>query len=109
MLELFQTEWCPASRRVRHRLTELGLDYVNRQVPVDRDERAALYGATGSDTIPALMLEDGSAVVGEHEILVYLDESYDESKEAEAHRVKAAKARRRYLEEECACLPLATR
>jgi len=34
MLELFQTEWCPASRRVRQRLTELGLDYVNRQVPV---------------------------------------------------------------------------
>ena len=28
MLELWQTEWCPASRRVRERLTELGVDYV---------------------------------------------------------------------------------
>lgn len=28
MLELYQTEWCPASRRVRERLTELGLDYI---------------------------------------------------------------------------------
>jgi glutathione S-transferase len=109
VLELFQTEWCPASRRIRQRLTELGLDYVNRQVPVDRDERAALHAATGSDTIPALVLEDGSVVVGEDEILVYLDQHCHESAEAEAHRVKAARARRRYLEEECACLPLATR
>jgi glutaredoxin len=31
MLELYQTEWCPASRRVRERLTELGLDYLVRQ------------------------------------------------------------------------------
>lgn len=109
MLELFQTEWCPASRRIRQRLTELGLEYVNRQVPVDRDERAALYAATGSDTIPALVLEDGSALVGEDEMLAYLDQHYDESEEAAAHRAKAAKARRGYLEEECACLPLATR
>ena len=42
MLELFQTEWCPASRRVRQRLTELGLDYLNRQVPVEREERTVL-------------------------------------------------------------------
>lgn len=109
MLELFQTEWCPASRRIRHRLTELGVDYVNRQVPVERDGRAALYAAAGSDTVPTLVLEDGSAVVGGDEILAYLDEHYDESEEAAAHRAKAARARRRYLEEECACLPLATR
>ena len=109
MLELFQTEWCPASGRVRERLTELGLDYLVRQVLVEPDERAALYAATGSDTIPALLLEDGSAVVGEDEILAYLDQHYDESESAEAHRTKAAKARRRYLEEECACLPRATR
>lgn len=109
MLELFQTEWCPASSRIRQRLTELALDYVNRQVPVDRQDRAALDAATGSDTIPALVLEDGSAVVGEDEILAYLDEHCHESAEVEAHRVKAARARRRYLEEECGCSPLATR
>ena len=37
MLELYQTEWCPASRRVREHLTELGLDYLVHQVPVERD------------------------------------------------------------------------
>jgi glutathione S-transferase len=109
MRELFQTEWCPASRRIRQRLTELGLDYVNRQVTVDRSQRSALYAATGSDTIPALVLENGSVVVGEDEILAYLDQHCRESADAGAHRLKAAKARRRYLEEECACSPLATR
>jgi glutathione S-transferase len=109
LLELFQTEWCPASRRVRERLTELGLDYVIRQVPVEREARTALREAVGADTIPALRLENGSGILGEENILVYLGEHVSESHEAEAHRQKAAKARRRYLEEECECLQRATR
>jgi glutaredoxin len=108
MLELYQTEWCPASRRVREHLTELGLDYLLHQVPVERDERAALVAATGSDTIPALLL-DGHAVVGEEAIEAYLGTCCEEPAEAEAHRLKAAKARRRYLEEECECSQLITR
>ena len=108
MLELFQTEWCPASRQVRQRLTELGLDYVNRQVPVDRDERAALYAVTGSYAVPALVLADGSAVIGEDEILTYLDERIPAPDGAEAHRLKAIKARKRELEEAARCLEPAT-
>jgi len=109
MLELWQTEWCPASRRVRQRLTELGVDYLTRQVPVEKEERHALQRATGSEVIPALVLDDGTAVTGEAAIRAYLDEWITESPEAEAHRLKAAKARRRYLEEECECLQPATR
>ena len=97
MLELFQTEWCPASRRVRQRLTELGLDYVNRQVPVEREVRTALRDAIGADTIPALRLENGSAIVGEENILAFLGEQFAEPLGAEAHRQKAAKARRRSI------------
>ena len=108
-LELYQTEWCPASRRIRERLTELGLDYFVRQVPVERERRTALIEATGAETIPALLLEDGTAVVGEDAIGAYLDQRFDEPPGAEAHRSKAAKARRRYLEEECECLEPATR
>jgi len=88
MLELFQTEWCPASGGVRQRLTELGLDYINRQVPVERETRTALREATGTDTIPALRLENGSVVVGEENILVYLSEQFVEPREAEAHQQK---------------------
>jgi len=100
MLELWQTEWCPASRRIRERLTELGIDYVTRQVPVDKDQRTLLLQKTGTDTIPALVENDGAALIGEDEIPI--------PAEAEAHRLKAAKARRRYLEEECECSQPAT-
>jgi len=109
MLELFQTEWCPASGRVRQRLTELGIDYVNRQVPVEREARIALGDAIGVQTIPALRVENGCAIVGEENILAYLGEQFVEPLDGEAHRQKAAKARRRYLEEDCECLQPATR
>jgi glutathione S-transferase len=65
MLELWQTEWCPASRRVRERLNELGVDYVTRQVPVEQEDRTALLATARTDSIPALVVEDGSAVIGE--------------------------------------------
>jgi glutathione S-transferase len=108
MLELYQTEWCPASRRIRQRLTELGVDYVVHQVPVEREERTELVAATGRDSIPALV--DGRVVVvGEDEIRAYLGEHHVEPAGAEAHRLKAARARRRYLEEECECSELPTR
>jgi glutathione S-transferase len=108
MLELWQTEWCPASRRIRARLTELGVDYFTRQVPVDKEQRELLRLATGSDTIPALVLEDGTAAIGEDAIRRHLDQHVAVPAEAEAHRLKAAKARRRYLEEECECSQPAT-
>jgi glutaredoxin 3 len=109
MLELWQTEWCPASRRVRARLTELGIDYITRQVPVDRTQRTVLRDTTGSDSIPALVLDDRSAVVGEDAIRRYLDDRIPEPAGAAAHRLKAERARRRYLEEECRCLQAASR
>jgi glutathione S-transferase len=66
-----------------------------------------LRAVTGADTIPALLLEDDRALVGEAAIQAYLDEWYEAPADAEAHRVKAAKAHRRYLEEECECSQLA--
>jgi len=38
MLELWQTEWCPASRRIRERLTELG--DTEPQMPDSVEDRA---------------------------------------------------------------------
>jgi glutathione S-transferase len=105
---LYQTEWCPASRRVRQRLTELDVAYVALAVPVERDERVALLAATGAGTIPALATEDGAVLVGEDNILDYLDGHYDEPVGALAHRVKAEKARRRQLEEAAAWLESST-
>lgn len=108
MYELWQTEWCPASRRVRQRLTELGIDYFTRQVPVERDDRTLLRVRTGTDTIPVLVVPPGAVLVGEDTIKSYLDAHVAVPKEARAHRLKAERARRRYLEEECKCSRPAT-
>jgi glutathione S-transferase len=109
MLELWQTEWCPASRRVRQRLTELGIDYLIRQVPVGKEQRHALLRATGTDAIPALVFDNGEIATGEDAILRLLSDTVPDPAQAEAHRQKAEKARRRYLEEECECSQPATR
>jgi len=107
MYELWQTEWCPASRRVRQRLTELGIDYVTRQVPVEKADRALLRDRTATDTIPVLVVPSEEPLVGEAAILAFLDAHEPVPAEARSHRLKAEKARRRYLEEECECPPQA--
>jgi glutathione S-transferase len=103
MYELWQTEWCPSSRRVRQRLTELGIDYVTRQVPVAKADRVLLRDRTGADSIPVLVADRGAPLVGEDAILAYLDGHEPVPAEADAHRVKAEDVRRRSLEEECEC------
>ena len=104
MLQLFQAEWCPSSRRVRQRLTEFGLDYVSRQVPAEKTHRRALRSVAGTDGIPTLVLEDTSALVGEDAICAWLDAQVTETTDTEAHRQKAKTAHRRQLEEECECV-----
>ena len=105
MYELWQTEWCPASRRIRQRLTELGIDHVSRQVPVEKEDRVLLRERTGVDSIPVLVTPAGEALVGEDAILAYLDAHEPVPADALAHRLKADRARRRYLQEECECPP----
>jgi glutathione S-transferase len=106
-LELWQTEWCPASRRVRQRLTELGLSFTAHQVPVEPDARTELHAATGAKTIPVLVA-DGEVVCGEDAIRGYLDEHFSEPSDAPSQRAKAAKARRKELERACPELAAAT-
>ena len=99
-LELWQTEWCPASHRVRQRLTELGLTYTIRQVPVQRDGRAELRRTTGASEIPVLVA-GGTPVCGEQAILAYLDAHFIEPPEAAEQRAKASKAKQKELESAC--------
>ena len=99
-LELWQTDWCPASHRVRQRLTELGLTYTTRQVPVEQHARTELRAATGASEIP-ILLADGDPVRGEREILAYLGEHFIEPPDAAEQRAKAAKAKRKELEAAC--------
>lgn len=92
MDELYQAEWCPYSRRVRQRFTELGVSFISRPVPAERADREEMRRMTGSDEIPALVLEDGSAVTGDaDEIIAYLDRRYSERRDAQQHRDRAEK------------------
>ena len=106
-LELWQTEWCPASHRIRQRLTELGLTYVVHQVPVLPDERTQLESTTGQRSIPVLMIRD-KVVAGEETILTHLGERFVDPPDAISQREKAANAKRKELEEACPKLAAAT-
>ena len=87
-MELYQAEWCPHSHRVRQRLTELGIDFVARQVPADPLLRDEMRRAVGTDEIPVLVADDGSVLRGDIEILPYLAQ-LPEREDAPRHREKA--------------------
>jgi hypothetical protein len=50
-LTLYQAEWCPFSSAVREVLTELGLDFVARQVEPWPGQRAMLREVAGTNQI----------------------------------------------------------
>jgi glutathione S-transferase len=106
-MELWQTEWCPASHRVRQRLTELELSFVARQVPAEADARVELQAQTGARTIPVLVAGD-EVLCGEQTILGYLDERFSEPPGAASQRERAARARRKELERACPELTAST-
>ncbi len=90
MLSLYQAEWCPFSSRVRQRLTELGVTFAAVPVPAERIDREEMRRKVGTDEIPALLLEDGTAITGDAEDLVaYLDSQYSERADAAEHRRQA--------------------
>src|SRR5690348_10277727 len=91
--ELYQAEWCPHSQRVRQRFTELGVSYIARSVPAEPADREELRRKVGDDEIPALLLEDGSAINGgADEIIAYLDRHYSERADARRHRERSESA-----------------
>ncbi len=89
MLSLYQAEWCPYSHRVRQRWTELGLPFVALPVEPWPEERHAMREATGEDSIPTLVTEDGEAIQGDRAIIAWLDGHHDEPATAEGHREQA--------------------
>jgi glutathione S-transferase len=66
MLTLYQAEWCPYSAAVRQRLTELGIDFVAKQVAPRQEDRE------GQHEIPLLVTEDGERFEGTDEVFEYL-------------------------------------
>ena len=73
-LTLYQAEWCPFSSAVREILTELGLDFVARQVEPWAEQRKALRALAGTDVTPVLQAEDGALYRGTRAIFAHLRE-----------------------------------
>jgi predicted GNAT family acetyltransferase len=74
VLTLYQAEWCPFSSAVREVLTELGLDFVARQVEPWPKDRSELQKVAGTDQIPVLQTEDGRLFRGTRAIFAHLRE-----------------------------------
>ncbi len=85
MLTLYQVEWCPYSSAVREVLTELGLDFVVRQVEPEPEQRERLRALAGTDGIPVLETEEGELFRGTREIFRYL-ETREPWQYADVHR-----------------------
>jgi glutaredoxin len=89
VIELYQAEWCPHSHRLRQRLTELGLDFIGRQVAPDPADRKQLERVSEQRSIPTLVFDDGTVVSGEDGIIAALDQRFTEPSTAARHRENA--------------------
>ena len=80
MLKLYQAEWCPYCARVRAKMTDLGITYVNVNVPRDKSDRAELIEISGQAGIPTLVTEDGAVIAdSDDQIIAYLEERFSRS------------------------------
>ena len=76
MMKLFQVEWCPYCARVRSRMTELVLTYINVNVPRSKEDRTELREVSGQTGVPTLV--DGDIIIADDDgaIIEYLDRKY---------------------------------
>jgi glutathione S-transferase len=81
VLKLYQAEWCPYSAAVRQRLTELGIDFVAKQVAPRQEDRE------GEHEIPLLTNGDGERFEGTEAIFEFL-ESLAPGPDEQAHRAQ---------------------
>jgi glutathione S-transferase len=66
VITLYQAEWCPHSSAVRQRLTELGIDFIAKQVAPKQEQR------DGEHEIPMLTNGAGECFEGTEAIFEYL-------------------------------------
>ena len=77
MLKLYQAEWCPYCARVRSKMTDLGICYINVNVPRSKSDRKELIELSGQSGIPTLVCEDGTIIADDDEGIVnYLERDY---------------------------------
>ena len=77
MLKLYQAEWCPYCARVRSKMTELGITYINSNVPRSKADRTELMEISGQTGVPTLVTEDGQVIADDDDsIVAYLEKHF---------------------------------
>ena len=77
MLKLYQAEWCPYCARVRSKMTDLEITYINVNVPRMKADRKELTEVSGQGGIPTLVTEDGKIIADDDQAIIeYLEKSY---------------------------------
>ncbi len=77
MLKLYQAEWCPYCARVRSKMTDLELTYINVNVPRSKPDRKELMEVSGQTGIPTLVTEDGTVIADDDDAIIeYLEKHY---------------------------------
>lgn len=75
MLGVYQFEGCPFCGKVRQKMTELGLDFIARQV--DPDDRTHVEEISGQEGVPVLVDPNTDTIMPESDdIIEYLEEHY---------------------------------
>lgn len=77
MLEVYQFEGCPYCSKVRSKLTELGIDFIARQV--GKTDRSRVEEVSGQSNVPVLVDPNTDTVMPESDDIVeYLEEHYSQ-------------------------------
>lgn len=75
MMRLYQFEDCPYCGKVRRKMSELLLTYINVNVPTERGLRKEVMEISGQPYVPVLV--DGDTILSdEDEIIAYLEKKY---------------------------------
>jgi glutathione S-transferase len=81
MLELYQFEGCPYCKKVRKKMTELGLSFIAHNPRQNEEKMEELMERGGQDQVPFLVdrAEDGSireSLYESDDIVEYLEKHY---------------------------------
>lgn len=75
MLEVYQFEGCPFCSKVRSKMSELGIDFIARQV--DKNDRSRVEEVSGQTGVPVLVDPNTDTTMPESDDIVeYLEEHY---------------------------------
>ncbi|MDO8683830.1 MAG: glutaredoxin domain-containing protein [Armatimonadota bacterium] len=73
MMKLYQVEWCPYCARVRSKMTDLLITYINVNVPRNKADRKELMEVSGQTGVPTLVDDDLVIADDDDAIIEYLE------------------------------------